>query len=100
MQKKTFHARLLACMEHGQLTVSDLSRWFERPYSTVRKWVDDKREPWGPNGHQADVALSRLEKRIRHRPMPAHLSPAARIEWMQALKRNADNSRIPKTRSA
>lgn len=44
---RTFQQRLRRCVEHGNLTVSDLARWFGRPYATVRDWLVNGREPIG-----------------------------------------------------
>src|SRR5260370_23683717 len=100
MTRKSFQARLTACLDDGRMTVSDLSRWFDRPYSTVSKWVMIGREPWGPNGAHADELLAQLEiliKLKRRFPIPYHLTPTARISYIAELKRDA---RISSTRSA
>lgn len=44
---RTFQERLRRCAERGNLTVSDLARWFGRPYATVRDWLVNGREPIG-----------------------------------------------------
>ena len=46
-RKPSFKARLLACQRGGNLTVADLARWFDRPYQTVRSWVEQGTEPGG-----------------------------------------------------
>lgn len=100
MTKLDFAERLRRAMDSGSLTVSDLSRWFGRPYTTVHKWLTYNREPWGPNGQHALDQLSDLEERIKLKrgfPIPVSLSPAARIRHMEGLKRV---NRIPAAHSA
>jgi hypothetical protein len=38
-KERTFQTRLQDVMVTGQLTVADLSHWFERNYHTVRQWA-------------------------------------------------------------
>jgi hypothetical protein len=63
----TFQRRRAACVETGNLTVADLSRWFGRPYATVRTWLYDGFEPSGGprTRHRMGVRLNRLEAAVR-----------------------------------
>lgn len=83
-------ARLRAAMRRGNLTVSDLARWLDRPRATVATWVHEGREVAGGPIDQFDVQtrLSRLEKLIRDRkglPIP-RMSPARRVEYLRGLE--------------
>ncbi len=64
---RTFQQRLARCVERGNLTVADLSRWFGRPYQTVRSWLTDGWEPGdGPvTRRYIGVRLARLETVVR-----------------------------------
>jgi hypothetical protein len=87
----TFGERLQAVMQKGNLTIADLSRWFERPYPTVRGWKDGQFEP---GGAPLDIAmvlalLTKLEMQIRRKegfPVPP-LTPTARIEYLEKIRR-------------
>ena len=92
MTQASFYQRLRSAMESGSLTPSDLARWFDRPYSTVSKWLAEQREPWGPNGERAYHQLTRLEQLIRKRrgfPIPVDLSPTDRVTHLEGVKRDA-----------
>ena len=85
-----FKTRLQDCLNRGNLRVSDLARWLERPHSTVVTWLAG-REPNGPSLDAADVEtrLQKLEKMIRARkgfPLPTGLSMAARIAYLEKIK--------------
>ena len=56
---KTFQQRLQRCRERGNLTVADLARWFDRPYTTVRSWLT---EGWKPG--DGPVTQARMEERL------------------------------------
>jgi len=43
----TFQKRLKAAMRQRNMRVSDVARWFDRPYTTVREWVLNGRVPDG-----------------------------------------------------
>lgn len=58
--------RLNNVMAGGNLTIKDLSRWFNRPFATVRGWVRGRDMRAAPQ--DAEVILERLkliERRIR-----------------------------------
>ena len=82
--------RLARILRDGNLTVADLSRVLERPYPTVRDWVNGTQI----GGGALDAALvlaqiGRLEKRILKRdglPVP-RLSRADRIKHVEGLRR-------------
>jgi transposase-like protein len=62
-----FQQRLRRCVERGNLTVSDLARWFDRPYATVRSWLAAGREPSGGpvTVRRAYERLAALEQVVR-----------------------------------
>ena len=62
-----FQQRLRRCVERGNLTVSDLARWFDRPYATVRCWFVVGREPAGGpvTARRAYERLAALEQVVR-----------------------------------
>jgi hypothetical protein len=86
--------RLQAVMRGGNLTLSDLSRWFERPYPTVRQWSLGNNQPrLAPLDDATDVenrlvALEKLIKANRKFPVP-RLSPSKRIDYMDEIRRGA-----------
>lgn len=97
----SFSTRLQKVKKAGLLTTADLSLWFDRPYPTVRGWLDGY-EPWGPNGDRARHLLDIIESAVEHRrgfPVPVHLSPSDRREHMRRVK-NDHGARLPKTHSA
>jgi hypothetical protein len=98
-----FRKRLDRCLHDGAMTVSDLARWFERPYGTVRKWLYEGTDPWGPAGLEAFRRLDALEAAIRdrkHFPIPVKLSaPKDRIAYMQKVLHDV-NGRVPRARAA
>lgn len=100
----SFAARLKKARVNGSMTTADLSVWFDRPYPTIRSWLEG-REPWGPNGDVARAALDTLEKAVTRRsgfPVPVHLSPVGRKRHMRQARHEhlGANSRVPRTRSA
>jgi hypothetical protein len=60
----TFSERLLRCMSAADMTVADLTIWFDRPRSTVDTWVKLRRRPMGPSGRCAEDDLTNLEHAI------------------------------------
>lgn len=69
------------------MTVSDLARWLDRPFSTVRVWTTVGREPRGPAGRRADLLLAELEKKIRKGlVIPADLNDRERINYVEGLR--------------
>jgi transposase-like protein len=66
-----FQQRLRRCVERGNLTVSDLARWFDRPYATVRSWLAAGREPSGGpvTVRRAQSRLEALEQAVRDRSL-------------------------------
>lgn len=88
-RKKTFQQRLKACQQAGNLTTADLQRWFDRPYQTVRSWIDGREPSGGPiDREHANSMLGLLEVLIKQKrgfPMP-RLSQAKRIEHMQQVR--------------
>ena len=85
----TFADRLRCLMDRGNLTVSDLARWFGRPHPTVNGWVKGV----ALGGAPLDAALilaevTRLERRIKRGdgfPVP-RLSPTNRIAYLKRLR--------------
>jgi hypothetical protein len=85
---KSFQERLQLCLRDGAMTVSDMVRWFNRPYQTVYKWINEGNIPWGPAGVLAHKKLADLEDAIRSRrrfPIPDDLTPRERVEYMQGV---------------
>lgn len=88
--RQAVHERLNAVMEAGNLTVADLSRIFERPYPTVRGWVNGA----AIGGAALDAAyviglLEKLERRIKQKdrlPVP-RMPPHKRMEYVERLRR-------------
>jgi hypothetical protein len=101
MGGKAFGQRMRLCALHGRMTKSDLARWFRRPYHTVAHWFDGK-NPWGPNGEEAERKLRLLESAIEsgeHFPIPFNLTPGQRISYLEDVIRDL-HGRIPRTRAA
>lgn len=92
---KPFASRLKCCLSGGNLTVADLSRWFDRPHPTVRGWISNG---FDPRGGPHDVALvhallDALELMIRKRrglPIAKGISRAARIAHIERLRRDSN----------
>ena len=90
MSKKTFQQRLKACVRGGNLTGADLARWFDRPYSTVRTWVESGIKPGGGpiDKEHAESMLALLETLIKQRrgfPVPS-MSPKARKDHVMQIR--------------
>jgi hypothetical protein len=91
----SFAARLHSTLSQGNLTVADLSRWFDRPHPTVRGWI---KNGFDPRGGPHDVAhvhalLEALETLIRKRrdlPLKRGISRATRIAHIEGLRRDID----------
>src|SRR6267142_1697938 len=95
----SFVKRLLALQRQGNLSTADLQHWFDRPYSTVRSWVVDKRDPrYG--GQDAEYSLRLLQHCITQfddlRGVSSHERPAR----IRAIREAAGSSRLPKAGSA
>ena len=98
---KSFQKRLERVKRDGSLTTADLSVWFDRPYATVRGWLQGY-DPWGPHGEESARLLGVLENAIKKRrgfPVPVRLSPIARREHVQQV-RHALNGGLPQARLA
>jgi hypothetical protein len=100
----SFAERLQTCIERGDLTMSDAARWFDRPFATVRLWVELDRTPVGPAGRIAEADLQRLEWAIRNDkgfPIPAELSHRRRIDYLLERRDGARrHARVPADRAA
>lgn len=102
---REFHIRLSRCVKRGDLTRSDLARWFDRPYSTIRDWLTNPRTPDGPAGRESWRLLDLLEKAIERDarfPVPPQLSGRYRAKYIKDLirqhaKRDPD---LPSSRTA
>lgn len=88
----TLQQRLRWCQKRGNLTVADLARWLDRPYPTVRTWVENGSEPGGgPVDAEAVYGrLATLESLINGRPAGGtmrfpvpRLSPKGRIAYLK-----------------
>lgn len=85
---QNFSARLEWCMREGDLTISDLARWFDRPRTTVNTWVDG-RTPYGPSGRLALRRLELLQNAIRKKwgfPIAETLSWKKRADYIRGLR--------------
>lgn len=100
---RSFSERLTWCMEKGDLTISDLSRWFDRPRATVNTWVNG-RTPFGPSGRLATHHLGLLEEAVRSRhffPVPEELSWRDRMVFIRGRRNDAErHTRVPNLRTA
>lgn len=86
--------RLQRVMLEGNLSISDLARWFGRPFATVRGWTRG-RDMNGPEGNRVLVLerLKLIERRIRLRaglPVPQFPpgkmgAPSLRIAYLNKL---------------
>lgn len=90
MPARTFQARLLAVQRAGNLTVSDLARWFDRPHPTVRGWVEDGTEPGRSpvDVEHAQSMLGLLETLVKQKrgfPIP-RMAPKKRIEHLMHIR--------------
>ena len=96
-----FCDRLRKCVSKADLTTADLARWFDRPFATVRTWVNG-RTPRGPAGRLAEINLQRLVWSIRHDkgfPVPRSLNQRERINYILERRDGASrNARIPTVR--
>lgn len=99
----SFQNRLAWCMERGDLTISDLARWFDRPRATVNTWVLG-RVPYGPSGRVAEHDLSLLTIRIQSKigfPVPSTLLMKKRALYIRGQRNDAErNTRVPNLRTA
>ena len=98
---KDFPGKLQQCMTRGDLTVSDLARWFDRPRATINTWVNG-RTPYGPAGRLAFEDLEALQLAIRNRrgfPVPANMSWSKRANYIRGMRNGADrHNRVPSLR--
>jgi hypothetical protein len=97
---KTFAQRLEAARAAGDLRVSDLQAWFERPYHTVLGWLNGAE----PHDHRAEInrRLSLLElavKMSRGPLVPFATNHRQRRAHVQGVQR-AVNDRLPRARAA
>lgn len=93
MAEKSFQERLQGVQRDGNLKLSDLARWFDRPYATVRGWVENAIEPGGGpiDIQHANELLALLElfiKKKRGFPVP-RLSPQKRIAYLADIRMRA-----------
>ena len=88
--------RLEYCLTHGNLTVADLSRWFDRPHPTVRGWIVSEFDPRG-GPHDVEyvfIMLDKLEdliRRGRELPLKRGISRKARIKHIERLRRDIND---------
>lgn len=85
----TFQRRLIRVMATGNMTLADLSRWFGRPFPTVRGWVKHGRLPGlAPmDNDRIYTLLDTLEKRIKAEqgfPIPK-MSQDRRITYLNSI---------------
>jgi hypothetical protein len=96
---KIFAQRLEAARAAGDLRVSDLQAWFERPYHTVLGWLNGAI----PHDHHREVyrRLALLERAVKRRGplVPYALNHRQRRAHVQGVQR-AVNDRLPRARAA
>lgn len=86
-----FQARLKTAMSAGNLTLSDMARWFDRKVPTMRGWVQKGTQPGGGpiDKDHAFELLALLETLIRKKklfPVP-RLTPKKRIEYLGDIRK-------------
>lgn len=83
--------RLRAVMEKGNLRVSDLARWFDRPYPTIRSWVQGVEMGGGAIDKAFILAkLAKLEKLTNKGPLIKPGVPKnSRIAALEKIKARA-----------
>lgn len=90
----SFSNRLAVVLAQGNLTVSDLARWFERPRPTVAGWVrggEIGRELAPLDAAYVSAQLAALEKRLKKReglPVP-RMAVSQRRTYLEGLKNGA-----------
>ena len=62
--RRPFRVRLLEQKKRGFLSVSDLARWFERPYSVVWYWTAEDRRTNVADEKDREARLKLLKKAI------------------------------------
>lgn len=72
----------------GQLTVSDLALWFERPNATVRTWIKLNREPAAAKLDETEYRLYKLERAIwaNKFPVPYALTQRERPNYIKRVR--------------
>lgn len=104
----SFQSRVKQVMKTADLTVFDLHTWFERPYPTVRTWVENGHVPGrrsqskkrSRSGDKAFEDLELLEKAIRLKLFP--LPPASqrlRRTYVRDTYHAAVRARLPQAYS-
>jgi hypothetical protein len=94
-----FTTELRKAKKGGDLTISDLARWFDRPRATVHTWLAG-RTPTGPAAVVARSDLLRLQWAIEEDhgfPVPPRLVHRHRVKYITDV-RNAITKlyRIPR----
>lgn len=90
MAGRTFQQRLQGVLQAGNLTVSDLARWFDRPHPTVRGWVQRGLQPGGApldieHVQQLLKLLETLVSRKKGFPVP-RMPPSQRIAHLKRIR--------------
>jgi len=85
----TVSDRLSRVLAEGNLTVADLARWFDRPYPTVRGWLNGGEVGGAPLDTAWIMAqLGRLEKMLAKGRLPVpRLTMQARVEYIENLRK-------------
>ena len=98
-----FSDRLQAVQERGNLNLSDLHRWFGRPYHTVRAWAFGYTEPAGwANYTQVFKRLEALEQAVKDRsqfPIP-DLSPHEHAAYFRRIVDEQRNGGVSRKHSS
>lgn len=84
--------RLTKCMNNGNLTVSDLARWFRRPFPTIVGWRRGRGIGGAPRDRKTVLFLLEwLEEKIAAKsdgfPVPEEMSPGDRIIYLGKIRK-------------
>ena len=93
-------ARLLAAQREGDLTLADLSHWFDVPFSSVRYWLTVASSDWAPRGPRGRTIIKRiklLEWAVANRigmPVPEMMSARDRPAHMRGTRDAVANAGV------
>jgi len=89
--------RLNCVMVDGHLQTSDLAYWFDRPYPTVRTWVQDGRSPMRGHRQSALSRLGLLEHAVAKQlgfPVPANVRAHDRPKYIVKIRDELEHAAI------
>ncbi len=88
-----FRKRIVACVERGPLSVSDLAHWLGSPYYTTSSWVRDLRTARPVTAHRYEARLKLLEGYIRaHKgfPVPFEINSHTRPVYIRRVRNECE----------